>query len=249
MIQKDSIHCLYYKKLAERARKVYIDKLWNGRYLDYDSSNSAHHDSIMADMMAGQWYSHVCRLPAILNPERSFSCYEMIFQNNVKEFGKGQWIGAVNGMRPPPPSTTTAQRSAGSGSTFIACIDNTCIQSREVWTGTTYALAAAMLHESSSYHTSQQSTTTVTITSSTANTNTDITTTDDHVIVSEDHKHQRQSYLTASQRQQLQHMSNLTAKGIHDGGWQRYGNFVSIRYYFVTIYIIIRSVFIPLFIS
>jgi len=29
-----------------------------------------------------------------------------------------------------------------------AVVDNSCMQSREVWTGTTYALAAAMIHES-----------------------------------------------------------------------------------------------------
>ena len=29
-----------------------------------------------------------------------------------------------------------------------AVVDNACMQSREVWTGTTYALAAAMIHES-----------------------------------------------------------------------------------------------------
>ena len=32
---------------ARRGRLVYQEKLWNGRYLDYDSSDSDHHDSIM----------------------------------------------------------------------------------------------------------------------------------------------------------------------------------------------------------
>ena len=34
------------------------------------------------------------------------------------------------------------------GSVSKAVVDNSCMQSREVWTGTTYALAAAMIHES-----------------------------------------------------------------------------------------------------
>ena len=33
-----------------------------------------------------------------------------------------------------------------------AVVDNSCMQSREVWTGTTYALAAAMIHESLYYN-------------------------------------------------------------------------------------------------
>lgn len=35
-------------------RQVYVSSLWNGRYLNYDSSSSKHHDSVMADMV-GEW--------------------------------------------------------------------------------------------------------------------------------------------------------------------------------------------------
>jgi non-lysosomal glucosylceramidase len=52
-IFKDEKTHLKYAGMAERAREVYNRVLWNGTYLNYDSSNSAHHDSIMADMMAG----------------------------------------------------------------------------------------------------------------------------------------------------------------------------------------------------
>lgn len=45
-----------------RAREVYISTLWNGEYFDYDSSKSDHHDSIQADMLAGNWYSVSCGL-------------------------------------------------------------------------------------------------------------------------------------------------------------------------------------------
>jgi hypothetical protein len=41
---------------------------------------------------------------------------------------------------------------AGGGGGSKAIVDNSCMQSREVWTGTTYALAAAMIHESLYYN-------------------------------------------------------------------------------------------------
>ena len=47
-----------YADYENKARSVYISSLWNGQYLHYDSSANEHHDSIMADMLAGackQW--------------------------------------------------------------------------------------------------------------------------------------------------------------------------------------------------
>ena len=44
-------------------------------------------------------------------------------------------MGAMNGMRPPKHGNSCT-------------VDKSCLQSQEVWTGTTYALAAAMLQES-----------------------------------------------------------------------------------------------------
>ena len=44
-------------------------------------------------------------------------------------------MGAMNGMRPPKNGNPCS-------------VDKSCLQSQEVWTGTTYALAAAMLQES-----------------------------------------------------------------------------------------------------
>lgn len=126
----------HYAAIATKARVVYTEKLWNGQYLNYDSSNSSHHDSIMADMLAGQWYAHVCSLPPPLSAQHALSCLRTIFQHNVLEFGQGRYLGAVNGMRP----------AAGGPAT----VDNCCIQSREVWTGTTYALSSVMLLEAAS---------------------------------------------------------------------------------------------------
>jgi non-lysosomal glucosylceramidase len=42
------------------AKKSYSEKLWNGKYYNYDSSRSSHHDSIMSDQLAGFWYLRLC---------------------------------------------------------------------------------------------------------------------------------------------------------------------------------------------
>ena len=103
-----------YAQLAEKAKTVCTEKLWNGEYFNYDSSTSDHHDSIMADMMAGHWYSILCDLPPIVPPDKALSCYRKIYSYNVETFGKGHLMGAVNGMRPN------------------GTIDSCCLQSREV---------------------------------------------------------------------------------------------------------------------
>ena len=45
-----------YEPWLKLAKKSYSDKLWNGKYYNYDSSLSRHHDSIMSDQLAGFWY-------------------------------------------------------------------------------------------------------------------------------------------------------------------------------------------------
>jgi non-lysosomal glucosylceramidase len=216
----------YYNSLAGRARRVYTEKLWNGRYLNYDSSKSAHHDSIMADMLAGQWYARACGLPAVLPPHQAYSCFRTIFQHNVVEFGAGRLLGAVNGMRPPASYSTAVGSQVGDRAdatgtggdeaesmvspplsapivapSSAARVDSSCMQSREVWTGTTYALAAAMILEAA--HTSAAEGT------------------DDHDAV-------QKSTLCSRERADLLSMAHRTAQGIHDGGWQEFG------YWFAT---------------
>lgn len=51
--------------LAEKATKVYSRELWNGEYFNFDNSTSGHHDSVMADMLAGHWYTMLCDLPPV----------------------------------------------------------------------------------------------------------------------------------------------------------------------------------------
>jgi non-lysosomal glucosylceramidase len=117
-----------YRATLARGQAAFQRRLWNGRYFNYDSSRNRHNDSIMADQLAGQWYACACDLPSIVEPEQARSALAVVFQCNVQGFEGGR-LGAANGMRPGGKPDTTS------------------MQSQEVWAGTTYALAAAMLHE------------------------------------------------------------------------------------------------------
>jgi non-lysosomal glucosylceramidase len=89
-LRGDAARVKEFSLLAERSRFAYVNKLWNGRYLDYDNSTSSHQNSIMADMLAGQWYARACGLPAVLSGDKALSCYRTIFEFNVKLFGNGR---------------------------------------------------------------------------------------------------------------------------------------------------------------
>jgi len=115
-----------YDKKYKTARDVYTKVLWNGTYYNYDNSASSHHDSIQADMMAGNWYSVSCGLGGIVPFDQATSSLKTVATHNVAKFENGT-RGAVNGMRPD------------------GSVDESCMQSKEVWTGTTYAAAAAMI--------------------------------------------------------------------------------------------------------
>jgi non-lysosomal glucosylceramidase len=118
----------HYDGRLAKARKAYEEKLWNGRSYDYDASGSRHHDSVMADQLAGHWYARACGLQPIVPPEHARSALSRVFELNVMG-NEGGRRGAVNGMRPD------------------GRMDRNCLQSKETWTGTTYGLAAAMLQE------------------------------------------------------------------------------------------------------
>jgi len=192
----DAASATIFSAKAERARGVYMSKLWTGSYIKYDSSTSAHHDSIMADMMCGQWWTRVCGLPPVLPPTQALLCFQTIYSHNVVKFSEvcpgGDLSGAVNGMRPDGK------------------VDDSCLQSREVWTGTTYALAAAMLEESFAMHDALQQ---------------------PQETVAGERKEDKEdtplwasvSTLTKPQRKELRRMAFATAQGIHDAGWQRHG--------------------------
>ncbi|XP_064970338.1 uncharacterized protein LOC103989366 isoform X2 [Musa acuminata AAA Group] len=110
-----------------KAKSVY-HKLWNGSYFNYDNSGSKTSSSIQADQLAGHWYARACGLMSIVDKEKAKSTFQKIFSFNVLKFKDGK-RGAVNGMRPD------------------GTIDKSTMQSREIWPGVTYSVAAAMIQE------------------------------------------------------------------------------------------------------
>ncbi|KAH7445901.1 hypothetical protein KP509_01G027700 [Ceratopteris richardii] len=118
----------HFRSKFSQAKKVYEKKLWNGLYFNYDEGTVGRSTSIQADQMAGQWYTRTCGLPAIFDDYKARRALQTVFQYNVLMMNDGK-MGAVNGMNPD------------------GSIDDSCMQSREIWTGTTYAVAAAMIHE------------------------------------------------------------------------------------------------------
>ena len=45
-----------YREKLKKAKHAYDSKLWNGKYYNYDCSESSYSDSIMADMCCGHWF-------------------------------------------------------------------------------------------------------------------------------------------------------------------------------------------------
>ncbi|XP_050210661.1 uncharacterized protein LOC126660973 [Mercurialis annua] len=108
--------------------KVVYDKLWNGSYFDYDNSGSKNSSSIQADQLAGQWYARACGLFPIVDEDKAKSALEKVYNYNVMKVKEGK-RGAINGMLPD------------------GRLDLSSMQSREIWSGVTYAVAATMIQE------------------------------------------------------------------------------------------------------
>ncbi|XP_023006162.1 non-lysosomal glucosylceramidase-like isoform X3 [Cucurbita maxima] len=109
-----------------KAKPVLEAKLWNGSYFNYDSGSSSNSNSIQADQLAGQWYTASSGLPPLFDDFKIKSALKKIYDFNVMKIRGGR-MGAVNGMHPNGK------------------VDETCMQSREIWTGVTYAVAATMI--------------------------------------------------------------------------------------------------------
>ncbi len=125
MVNDADAQKVYEDQLA-KAQAVYENTLWTGSYYAYDSSTNASHDSIMADQLAGQWYLDFLDEKVLPN-DHVEKALHTIFDYNVDNFADGQ-MGAVNGMK------------------ITGLVDTSDIQSQEVWTGVTYALASMMLN-------------------------------------------------------------------------------------------------------
>ncbi|KAI5593262.1 hypothetical protein BDE02_03G002900 [Populus trichocarpa] len=122
---KDSAE--YFWCRFQKAKIVY-DKLWNGSYFNYDNSGGINSSSIQADQLAGQWYARACGLSPIVDEDKARCALEKIYNYNVLKVQDGK-RGAVNGMLPD------------------GTVDLSCMQSREIWSGVTYAVAATMIQE------------------------------------------------------------------------------------------------------
>ncbi|XP_038970924.1 non-lysosomal glucosylceramidase-like isoform X2 [Phoenix dactylifera] len=109
-----------------KAKPVFEAKLWNGSYFNYDSGMSRNSRSIQADQLAGQWYTASSGLPSLFDDTKIRSTLQKIYDFNVMKVRGGR-IGAVNGMFPN------------------GRVNDHCMQSREIWTGVTYSVAATML--------------------------------------------------------------------------------------------------------
>ncbi|XP_047323974.1 non-lysosomal glucosylceramidase [Impatiens glandulifera] len=114
------------KRKFLKAKEAFERKLWNGSYFNYDSGSSSNSKSIQADQLAGQWYTASSGLPNLFDDDKIQSTLRKIFDFNVMKV-KGGRMGAVNGMFPNGK------------------VDDTCMQSREIWTGVTYGVAATMI--------------------------------------------------------------------------------------------------------
>ena len=113
--------------LFAKSQASYIKKLWNGEYFRYDTA-SEYRDNIQADQLAGQWYANMTGLGDIIPRDMQLRALKKIFDFNVMKFADGA-MGAVNGI-------------AADGS-----LVKTNEQVQEVWTGTTFGLAAFMLSD------------------------------------------------------------------------------------------------------
>ncbi|KAJ9555494.1 hypothetical protein OSB04_010108 [Centaurea solstitialis] len=112
----DSAAAEMYKTKFLRAKSAFEAKLWNGSYFNYDSGSSNNSKSIQADQLAGQWYMAAAGLPNLFDDGKIRSSLQKIYDFNVMKVGGGR-MGAVNGMHPNGK------------------VDETCMQSREVWAG------------------------------------------------------------------------------------------------------------------
>ncbi|XP_030376910.1 non-lysosomal glucosylceramidase isoform X1 [Scaptodrosophila lebanonensis] len=127
--------CLRYQDILEKGKRSLEEKLWNGSYYRFDLSHN-HRDTIMADQLCGHWYLKSCGFDYEIYPKENVrAALKRIYDNNVMGFHEGN-IGAANGF------IANASDPEKPGH-----VDNSNLQSEEVWPGVTYALAATMIQE------------------------------------------------------------------------------------------------------
>jgi non-lysosomal glucosylceramidase len=123
----DTAAATRYHAMFAKGQATYIEKLWNGEYFRYDTL-SEYRDDIQADQLAGQWYANMTGLGDLVPRAMQIKALKKIYDFNVMKFSGGE-MGAVNGMAPDGHLIKSNE------------------QVQEVWTGTTFGVAALMLSD------------------------------------------------------------------------------------------------------
>jgi non-lysosomal glucosylceramidase len=123
----------YYAKIKKKATEAYERLLWNdeGKYYNYEANkNSKYHNTVMSDQLCGHVHLLLTGVDTLLEKDRVHSALDKILELNVAKYKEITTLGgAVNGMRPNGE------------------IDHHHVQTKEVWTGVTYLLAATLILE------------------------------------------------------------------------------------------------------
>lgn len=129
------------EKLFPTALKYYEIQLWkgedqnNGGFYYYDNSKSKNSNSLMADAFQGHFNLLICGIEPVLNREKVNSMLSKIYRFNFQEFNQKlskKGCGMVNGMKTEE---------------CVPKIDQASNQSKEVWIGVCYTIAALFLLE------------------------------------------------------------------------------------------------------
>lgn len=116
-----------YSDILERGKKAFEKKLWNGKYYNFDETESK---NIMSDQLCGHWYLRTSGFSHEIFPKENVRlALKSIYENNVMRFCDGK-MGAVNGF------------SMESGTA-----DTSIMQAEEIWVGVVYGLASTMIYE------------------------------------------------------------------------------------------------------
>ncbi|ESN98572.1 hypothetical protein HELRODRAFT_177051 [Helobdella robusta] len=129
-ILDQSVDREFFGDILRKGIQSFDRKLWNGMYYDFDSSTSGHHDSCMADQLAGHWFLKASLIDDddIFPSRKTTSALLSTLELNVLPHFNGR-MGAVNGARPDGE------------------VDTTSLQSEEFWVGVNYGLAASMIQD------------------------------------------------------------------------------------------------------
>ena len=113
-----------YRSWFELGQKNFEAELWTGSYYKIDTGKEGRR--IMSDQLCGQWYAKACGLPGIVQDGHAAKAYRTIYENNLMKFDHGK-IGPVNVIYPDGK------------------VDDFYQQTREVWIGVAWSVAAGML--------------------------------------------------------------------------------------------------------